>query len=68
MKMYAIKAFYKHQISKLILLHGDPDDEFQLKLEEFILCGHILTCYVSKYSIIVLNMLIGSHWNILDVA
>ena len=38
-----------------ILLHGDPDDEFQLDLEEFIFCEHILTCYVSKYSIIVLK-------------
>ena len=39
-----------------ILLHGDPNDEFQLELEEFIFCGHISTCYVGKYSIIVLKL------------
>ena len=26
-----------------ILLHGDPDNEFQLELEEFIFHRHILT-------------------------
>ena len=44
-KTYVIKAFYKYQISELILLHGDPDDEFHLKLQEFIFHGHILTCW-----------------------
>ena len=39
-----------------ILLHGDPDDDFQLELEEFIFHGHISTCYVGKYSIIVLKL------------
>ena len=38
-----------------ILLHGDPDVEFHLELEEFIFRGHFLTCYVGKYSIIVLK-------------
>ena len=51
-----------------VLLHGDPDHEFQLELEEFIFHGHILTCYVGKYSIIVLKTVIGSHWHILGVA
>ena len=27
-----------------ILLHGDPDNEFHLELEEFIFRGHFLTC------------------------
>ena len=39
-----------------ILLHGDPDDKFQLELEEFIFRGLISTCYVGKYSIIVLKL------------
>ena len=50
------KGLIKYQLSVLILLHGDPDDEFQLEFEEFIFCGHILTCYVGKYSIIVLKL------------
>ena len=50
------KGLIKYQISEVILLHGDPNDEFQLALEEFRFHGHILTCYVGKYSIIVLNM------------
>ena len=50
-----------------ILLHGDPDDEFQLELEEFIFCRHILTCYVGN-SIIVLKTLIASYWHILGMA
>ena len=45
-----------------ILLHGDPNEEFQLELEEFIFYGHILTCYVGKYGIIVLKTLIGTFW------
>ena len=45
------KDLIKYQQSELILLHGDPDDEFQLQLEEFIFCRHIPTCYVSKYSV-----------------
>ena len=55
-------------ISELVLLHGDPEDEFPLKLEEFIFCRHILICYVGKYCIIVLKTFIGSHWNILGMA
>ena len=55
------KGLIKLHLSESILLHGDPDDEFQLELEEFIFHGHILTCYVGKYSIIVLKTLIGSH-------
>ena len=35
-----------------ILLHGDPDDKFQLESEEFIFRRHILTCYVGKYSML----------------
>ena len=46
----------KYQLSMSILLHGDPDDEFQLELEELIFQGHISTCYVGKYSIIVLKL------------
>ena len=47
------KGLIKYQQSALILLHGDPNNEFQLELEEFIFCRHILTCYVGKCSIIV---------------
>ena len=50
------KGLIKYQTSASILLHGDPDDEFQLELEEFIFYRHILTCYVGKYSIIVLKL------------
>ena len=50
------KGLIKYQLSELILLHGDPNDEFQLEMEEFIFRGHILTCYVGKYSIIVLKL------------
>ena len=39
-----------------ILLRGDPDDEFQLELQEFIFCRHISTCDVGKYSLIVLKL------------
>ena len=56
-----IKGLIKYQLSAPILLHGDPNNEFQLELDEFIFCRHILPCYVRKYSIIVLK-LIGSHW------
>ena len=62
------KGLIKYQPSALILLHGDPNDEFQLELEEFIFCRHILTCYVGKYCIVVLNALIDSHWHILGIA
>ena len=50
------KGLVKYQLSALILLHGDPDDEFQLDLGGLIFCGHILTCYVGKYSIIALEL------------
>ena len=50
------KDLIKYQPSASILLHGYLDDEFQLALEEFIFRGHILTCYVGKYSIIVLEL------------
>ena len=50
------KGLIKYQPSVSILLHGDPNDEFQLELEEFTFCGHILTCYVGKYSILVLKL------------
>ena len=50
------KGLIKYQQSALILLHSDPQDKFQLELEEFIFCGHILTCYFGKYSIIVLKL------------
>ena len=50
------KGLIKHQPSELILLHGDPDDEFPLELEEFIFHRHILTCYVGKYGIIALKL------------
>ena len=53
------KGLIKSMKAASILLHDDPDDKFQLELEEFIFCGHILTCYVGKYSIIVLKTLIG---------
>ena len=62
------KGLIKYQLSALILLHGDPDNKFQLELEEFIFHGHISTCYVGKYSIIVLNTLIDNHWHILGMA
>ena len=62
------KGLIKYYISESILLHGDPNDELYLKLEEFIFRGHILTCYVGKYSIIVPNTLIDHHWNILGMA
>ena len=62
------KGLIKYYISESILLHGDPDNEFYLKLEEFIFHGHILSCYVGKHSIIVPNTLIDSHWNILGMA
>ena len=39
-----------------IILHGDHNDKFHLELEEFIFCGHFLTCYVGKYNIIVLKL------------
>ena len=39
-----------------ILLHGDPDDDFQLEFEELIFCGLISTCYVGRYSIIILKL------------
>ena len=55
------KGLIKLHLSESILLHGDPDNKFQLELEEFIFCRLILTCYVGNYSIIVLKMLIGSH-------
>ena len=61
------KGIIKSIKAAFILLHGDPDDEFQLELEEFIFHGHILTCY-GKYSIIVLKTLIGSNWHILGMA
>ena len=50
------KGLIKYRLSELILLHGDPNDEFQLEMEESIFRGHILTCYVGKYSIIVLKL------------
>ena len=50
------KGLIKYQLSALILLHDDLSDEFQLELEEFLFLGHILTCYVGKYSIIVLKL------------
>ena len=40
------KGLIKYQSSASILLHGDPNNKFQLELEEFIFCGHILTFYV----------------------
>ena len=50
------KGLIKYQLSVLILLHGDPDDELPLELEEFIFRGHIFTCYVGKYCIIALKL------------
>ena len=50
------KGLIKSIKAASILLHGDPDNEFQLELEEFIFCWHILTCYVGKYNIIVLTL------------
>ena len=50
------KGLIKYQLSELILLHGDPNNNFHLELEEFIFCGHFLTCYVGKYCIIVLKL------------
>ena len=50
------KGLIKYQPSVSILLHGDPNNEFQLELEEFIFCGLIFTCYVGKYRIIVLKL------------
>ena len=49
------KVLIKTIKAESILLHGDPDDKFPLELEEFIFRGHILTCYIGKYSIIVLK-------------
>ena len=53
------KGLIKYQLSALILLRGDPNNEFQLELEEFIFRGHILTCYVVKYNIVVLKLLLA---------
>ena len=39
------KGLIKYQTSASILLHGDPNNKFQLELEEFIFCGLIFTCY-----------------------
>ena len=50
------KGLIKYQPSASILLHGDANDEFHLELEEFTFHGHFLTCYVGKYSIIVLKL------------
>ena len=62
------KGLIKLYLSASILLHGDPNDEFQLEFEEFIFHGYIHTCYVGKYSITVLKTSIGSHWHILGMA
>ena len=50
------KGLIKSIKAASILLHGDPNNEFHLELEEFIFCGHFLTYYVGKYSIIVLKL------------
>ena len=50
------KGLIKYQPFASILLHGDPNDEFHLELDETIFCGHFLTCYVGKYSFIVLKL------------
>ena len=50
------KGLIKSIKAMSILLHGDPNDEFHLELEEFIFRRHFLTCYVGKYSIIVLKL------------
>ena len=55
-KMCLIKGLIKSIKAASVLLHGEPDDEFHLELEEFIFRGHFLTCYVGKYSIIVLKL------------
>ena len=46
----------KIYISASVLPHGDPDSEFQLELEEIEFCGHIFTCYVGKYRILVMKL------------
>ena len=56
------KGLIKTTKAASILLDGDPDDKFQLELEEFIFCRHIFTCYVGKYSIIVLKTLRCIDW------
>ena len=50
------KGLMKSIKAASILLHGDPNDEFLLELEKFIFRGNFLTCYISKYSIIVLKL------------
>ena len=50
------KGLIKSIKAASILLHGDPDNEIHFELEEFIFHGHFLTCYVGKYSIIVLKL------------
>ena len=52
------KGLIKSIKAASILLHGDPDDEFHLELEEFIFHRHFLTC-----SIIALKL-----WHILGMA
>ena len=57
------KGLIKTIKAESILIHGDPNDEFQLELEKLIFLWHILICYVGKYNIIVLK-LIGTFWGL----
>ena len=46
------KGLIKYQPSASILLHGDPDDEFQLELVEFTFCGLFLHVMLVKIALL----------------